>query len=416
MLDDVVPCRHRDGTHRAVAPRQTLERFWPLAPLMGITRLADVTGLDCVGIPVVMAVRPNARSLAVSQGKGLTRELARASALMEAIELHHAERVVLPLKLGSIEELRYDHALLDLEVLPRDRLAAVDPYRPILWVEGVDIQRGRGVWVPFAIVHTAYGPDATALPATGCLAMSSNGLASGNHPLEAIAHGVYECIERDATGLFTLATETGREARRLDLATVDDPSCRVILERLARAAVLVAVWDVTSDVGLPVYSATICERDPSSARAVGAAHGSGCHPAREIALARALTEAVQSRLTVVSGARDDMSRSIYRKSLDRVVLERLRAELLRDGTRPFHAAPGVVADTANEELAHAAAKLSAAGFTQIVAVDLTRRELRVPVVRVVVPGLEGDANDGETLLGPRAAARFARAMGEGGAA
>ena len=78
---------------------------------LGISRLADVTGLDRIGIPVVMACRPNARSLAVSQGKGLDRDAARASALMEAIELYHAERIASPLKLSSWNELRFSHSL-----------------------------------------------------------------------------------------------------------------------------------------------------------------------------------------------------------------------------------------------------------------------------------------------------------------
>ena len=58
-----------DGTHRLIAPEDTLDRTRPLMPVMGITRLANLTGLDIVGLPVVMAVRPNARSLAVSSGK-----------------------------------------------------------------------------------------------------------------------------------------------------------------------------------------------------------------------------------------------------------------------------------------------------------------------------------------------------------
>ena len=59
------------GTHRLVAPNATLERVRPFMAVMGITRVANVTGLDTIGIPVVMVVRPNSRSLAVSQGKGL---------------------------------------------------------------------------------------------------------------------------------------------------------------------------------------------------------------------------------------------------------------------------------------------------------------------------------------------------------
>jgi ribosomal protein S12 methylthiotransferase accessory factor YcaO len=97
---------YRRGTHRTVDPATTLARMQPHLASMGITRIANVTGLDRIGVPVVMVSRPNSRSLAVSQGKGLTLEAAKASGVMEAIELYHAERIELPLKLGSA---RCDH-------------------------------------------------------------------------------------------------------------------------------------------------------------------------------------------------------------------------------------------------------------------------------------------------------------------
>jgi ribosomal protein S12 methylthiotransferase accessory factor len=45
---------------------------------MGVTRIANVTGLDRIGIPVAIAVRPNSRSVSVAQGKGQTVPLALA--------------------------------------------------------------------------------------------------------------------------------------------------------------------------------------------------------------------------------------------------------------------------------------------------------------------------------------------------
>ena len=48
----------RRGTHRSASLDDTLKRALPLAPVMGITRVANVTGLDSVGIPVVMVCRP----------------------------------------------------------------------------------------------------------------------------------------------------------------------------------------------------------------------------------------------------------------------------------------------------------------------------------------------------------------------
>ena len=84
---------------------------------MGITRLADLTGLDRIGVPVFAAVRPNSRSVATSQGKGLTPDAARAAALMEAVESWHAERIELPLRLASADELRGGR-LIDLARVP----------------------------------------------------------------------------------------------------------------------------------------------------------------------------------------------------------------------------------------------------------------------------------------------------------
>ena len=77
--------RYRRGTHRVRTPIETCRIVEPHRKTFGITRVADVTGLDRIGVPVAMAVRPNARSLSVSQGKGVDRDAARASALMESI-------------------------------------------------------------------------------------------------------------------------------------------------------------------------------------------------------------------------------------------------------------------------------------------------------------------------------------------
>ena len=95
------------GTRREVAPAETLRRIRPLLRRAGITRLADVTGLDWIGIPVYQAIRPNSRNLSVAQGKGLTRTQAKVSALMESLESFHAERIEYQTSLrASVSELR----------------------------------------------------------------------------------------------------------------------------------------------------------------------------------------------------------------------------------------------------------------------------------------------------------------------
>ena len=77
---------------RALEAEKMWQRIQPALPLAGITRVADLTGLDWVGIPVWMAVRPNSYSLTVSQGKGVLSAEARIGAAMESLEAYVAER------------------------------------------------------------------------------------------------------------------------------------------------------------------------------------------------------------------------------------------------------------------------------------------------------------------------------------
>src|SRR6478609_9891201 len=86
--DDVVVL---PGTVRARSAEQTWEALAGHLPHYGITRVADLTGLDCIGLPVWTAIRPASRTLSTSQGKGATSLLAKLSAVMEGIELWHIE-------------------------------------------------------------------------------------------------------------------------------------------------------------------------------------------------------------------------------------------------------------------------------------------------------------------------------------
>ena len=245
--------RYKRGTHRQVSPRETLARVQPFLGQMGITRLANVTGLDTIGIPVVLACRPNSRSLAVSQGKGLDLDAAKASAVMETAESFHAENIILPLRLATFHDLRARECVVNVDLIPRPPGSAFHPDLPLLWVEGKDWTDGEKVWVPFQLVHTIY-TTSMGFDLNG-FTCSSNGLASGNHLLEAASHAICEVIERDADARFSRLSETEQEARRVDLTTVDDPDCQDVLARYVRAGVAAAVWDITSEVGVAARQA-----------------------------------------------------------------------------------------------------------------------------------------------------------------
>jgi YcaO-like protein with predicted kinase domain len=393
------------GTHRLVSPVETLERVRHLFPVMGITRIANITGLDSIGVPVVAVYRPNSRSLAVSQGKGLDLAAAKVSAVMESIELYHAERVHLPVRLASYDEMCATDRVVNIADMPRTRTSRFHPHLPLAWIEGRDLIKDELVWLPFEAVHANYTLPLP--PGAGSFPMTSNGLSSGNHHLEALSQAICEVVERDATTLWSLLAPEERAETRLDLALVDDPACCEVLERFARARIETAVWDTTTDVGIPAFFCLITERTPDPLRLLYSANGMGCHPAREVALLRALTEAAQCRATYISGARDDLYRSSFERYRCPDLLRR-QCALVADGPRPrrFADIQTFAAATFAEDVAWELQRLAAVGIREVVAVDLTRPEFAVPVVRVVIPGLEGpEERIPGYVYGPRALAR-----------
>jgi len=106
-------------THRSIPPAETIARVRPYFAQMGIARVANVTGLDRIGLPVIMVSRPNSRSVAVSQGKGLSLDSAIASGVMQAAETWHGERIARPLRYASFADLARDSAVIYVDRLPR---------------------------------------------------------------------------------------------------------------------------------------------------------------------------------------------------------------------------------------------------------------------------------------------------------
>jgi ribosomal protein S12 methylthiotransferase accessory factor len=372
------------GTHRVCSPEQTLARVQPLLAEIGITRVANITGLDRVGVPVAMAVRPNARSVSISQGKGLTLAAAKASAVMESIEVWHAERIVKPVKLASAREMRAEHRLLDIARLPHAAGSRYTDETPLMWIEGDDLLSGGAVWLPFELVSTNYTLPLP--PGSGCFQANTNGLASGNHWLEAVSHGLCEVVERDAR---TLWQHYGRESewKVVDPATVDDVACLTVLERIDAAGLEVRIWNITTDIGIPAFACVVTGRDDDDA---GPELGSGCHPTRSVALLRALTEACQARLIYIAAARDEYYPEMYTAAARSRRYAALKGMV--DAARPRHSFAHVAsfdAPTIEEDLQWMFARLRSAGIDQIAAIDLTRPAVGVAVARVVVPGLEG---------------------------
>ncbi|MFC5830945.1 YcaO-like family protein [Nonomuraea insulae] len=358
------------GTDRARDPAATLAMAGRAARKVGVTRVADITRLDTVGIPTFQAIRPASRTLAVSQGKGVTPELAKLSAVMESIELWHVEQALPAAVTAPPREvagrLGYDvHALVPAAPsLLHDGL-------PLDWLTGMSLEDGSPTLVPRDTVAltlergTGWNPP--------LFFASSNGLAGGNTRVEATLHALYEVIERDAV---TAAVTGGRPSGgvRVDPGTSGSPIVDELCATMARARVRLEVRHLPSPTGLPCFLARItCDDYPPSF------FGFGCHLSSEIALTRAITESAQARLAYVSGARDDL-----RADFNDGVPRQGRPEPPREAAGPV---PVLRAhDTLAEDLEDAVKRAAVAFGHPPLVVDLTREEVGVPVVKVVAPG------------------------------
>ncbi len=384
--------RYRFGTQRAVPPTQTLRRIAPLLPRAGITRLADVTGLDWIGLPVYQAIRPNSRNISVSQGKGLTRSQAKVSALMESLESFHAESIDQPVVHESVgvmrEQLPYDVFALPIVAAPKmalERDLEDDPYAPRLgspsllndgmvveWIAATDLETGQATWLPRQLCELNFSIAERLCPPL--FRASSNGLASGNTIAEALVHGLCEVIERDA-----LWRQQAVNAERcIDLSSIRAGLVRQLIERFARVNMRTRVVDATGPTGVPCCVAFLTHGESP-----GQYYGAGCHPSRTTALLRALTEAAQSRLGHIAGSRDDLVRRSYLGVTEWPSTEepaRVTVALRDIPTLPVHGWSSVLHD-----LISRVRRLT--GMPPM-AVDLRREEFGLPVVQVVAPGLQ----------------------------
>jgi YcaO-like protein with predicted kinase domain len=383
---------------RAIPPEETWRRVEPLLWQHGITRLARLTGLDRIGIPVWNAVAPNARSIVINQGKGITDIDARVSAAMEALERAVAGQPDIERCVASLSGLRSKGKFADpLNALVAARQSDLGENETVAWVEGRNLADGAAVWLPY---------DAVVLDRTvrSCrFWQSSDGLASGNSPEEAMFHGLLERVERDAEVLWQFRSTAIRHARCIDPASFRDPILDDLLARIVSAGLHLRLFDMTSDIGVPCIVALLAERaalHPRSAHYLHVTNGSGAHPVAIRAAIRAVTEAAQSRLTFISGARDDIDPANF----DRPLPEPIRLELLAE-PRACLPATRSRGEGVSDLLTHLIADLARVGIDRIYAVPLTAPDMAFSVVKVVVPGLENPAGARRRPLGARAISR-----------
>jgi thioglycine synthase len=373
---------HGGGVHRTVAPAQTWQRIRGILGRIGVTRMCDITGLDRIGIPTFSCVRPTAQrfSVTVTCGKGLRPIDAKVGAAMEAIEYYCAEQTDQACIVGRVDELR-GRAVDPVDLLLPEWAEKVSS-SCLQWLEGWDLVADAPTWVPANAVFFPYEPRQWPY----LFRPNTNGLASGNTLEEAICHALAELIERDAWSIACARLRTA-QCERISYPSLDPrsvpPEAARLMEAFRKAGVELYVRVITSDVGVPVFYASSIEKQDDTHFL--AHEGMGAHPDATVALLRAITEVAQSRAADIQGSREDLT------------FWRARAlKQLNGGEWIFQESDRITFDEINtretadvmDDIRYMLSRLGERGLRQVVAVDLTRSELGIPVVRVVLPGLE----------------------------
>jgi thioglycine synthase len=434
----------------------TLAEITPLYEKIGVTRISDITYMDKLYIPNYSAILPGTEdSIWVYTGKGPTRAYAKASALMEAIERYSSLSSTYSKTFirGSYLQLSksYGKVLHPAEVVEPVNQSYNDNDSILDFIPGFDILNNEDTLVPAQLALSRYFAE---FPAIDAFKYShTNGLASGNVLEEAICHALCEVIERDAVSLADLCASsipyTILERIRTSLKNTknggypitdipenrfaDDCSIfqdvdisqvaeefepiKFLVNRYNDAGVPLLIKDITQkDIGIPTFLASSIEWISHNYGYF--AKGYGTHPNARVALVRAITEASQTRAVNIQGARDDLKKiqykendEIYKRKWEFVQASSLLSSKNSIYTKKFSKIKTYLNTDILDDIKLILNRLKKAGLKRAIIVDLTNSDLRIPVVRAIVPGLETFEvaklfMRGESFIGKRAKKHF----------
>ena len=377
------------GTHRVIAPKKTIEINEDKLKTAGITRIADITDLDRIGLPIYTAIRPTAEEGGVSiyGGKGITKDHAKASAMMEGFERYSAERQ------SSDESIISSLNDIDNNIDPKslnlpkelERVDINDWY--LEWSLAHDIISDEDYYIPTNAVYHPYNPKDNA---KSLFKSNTNGLASGNILEEALLHGMFEVIERDAWSIFEL---THKNYSQINLESIESDVINDIIDKFESEGIKIKLMDFTADIKIPTIAASADDTVTKDAGLLTL--GIGTHLDPEVAILRALTEVAQSRATQINGAREDTVRADFAREAGYERMKRINKYYFRQEDEQISLSDIENKSTSSitEDIEIVKNELIANDIEKVLYVDLTRPELDVSVVRVIIPEMEMYAID-----------------------
>jgi ribosomal protein S12 methylthiotransferase accessory factor len=363
----------------------------------GIGSYRDITKLDRIGIPVWISCRPLARTISINAGKSDNPLMAFAGAITEAMEFWASENFWGPFTLATHTELkeRQEAELLPFRELPLARAALCDEVMSLAWEKVNRIEPGNlaaakawlpsdCIWLEQRVVTQFVNFQAT-----------SNGVAAGVRDEDAVLSALYELVERDGWTLNQCLIETtGEWPTKVPLVDLP-PELASLVEAIRKVGVYPFLFDVTTDLGIPVFGCSLF--DPTDSGGIGTFGGYGCNLNPVLAAKRAILESAQSRLCYISAARDDM----YRRDFVLLKKTEQKKAMLTAESLPSRASWSEhIADydsasrfeSITEELSTLVQELALQGINQIYWRQLAEEVFgnqKVTIVRVVAPQLEG---------------------------
>jgi ribosomal protein S12 methylthiotransferase accessory factor len=257
----------------------------------GITRLADLSYLDdSSNLNVFSAIRPNAKSITTSMGKSIFKDDAQCAALMESIETYFAEEVKPVIKNITQRELREQHNLF-IDLNKQGYGANVSNNQKIDWCFGKTLVADQVIYIP----HVAVSLDSTML-ISKIIGQNSDGIASGANFKEALIYSFLELIERHSTKTKIKIQLENIESELFGLLNIRNIDYVFYLYR--------------NMFNIPVIECNILNSNPLDNQAILA--GYSCHFSKYEAVNKAFIEAIQSKVGIISGARDDLDESCYK--------------------------------------------------------------------------------------------------------
>lgn len=240
------------------------------------------------------------------------------------------------------------------------------------WCSAYELSSGNEFFLPHLFVSLDF-----TLMGGNQFERSSAGLAIGTCEEEAIETGLLEVLERDAIGEWQRCPVARKAKRRIALASIPFDWFHEWNERVKTAGATLRVFATETIIGTPV-----CIVYLSGYETFGASRrvymGSCAHGNPELSLFKALAEALQSRLTVIAGSRDDIMPSLYEPGARGTFLGGAEfGGVLSDfrSVNQCNSRPEIIAD-----------RLAALGYDKIAVKRLSPPD-SIPVVKAFVPGL-----------------------------